>query len=40
MKVALGTGHLSARGLHLGDLEGELFTGDPERYVKEIYQET
>jgi hypothetical protein len=32
--MALGTGHLSPRGLHEGDLEGGSFTENPERYVK------
>ena len=32
-------GDLSPRGLHEGDLVGGSFTGDPKRYVKEIYQE-
>jgi len=38
--LALGTGHLSLSGDSMRGTwwEGS-FTGDPERYVKEIYQE-
>ena len=32
-------GHLSLRVLHDGTWREGSFTGDPKRYVKEIYQE-